>query len=162
MERFEEAVPLYLKACEVEGKTERTVQSYAETLRHFIGAQSTNSNCPTRLAAFGPAHVYLFMGWIRERGVSAGTQHRRQREVKAFFSWCRRMDYVEENPFMRVPMVRREQKVVQPFAKDDITDPPSCLQSRELRGLSHEGDDPLPPRYRGALPSRREGWGEPG
>ena len=35
MERFEEAVPLYLKACEVEGKTERTVQSYAETLRHF-------------------------------------------------------------------------------------------------------------------------------
>ena len=44
--------------------------------------------------------------------VSAGTQHRRQREVKAFFSWCRRMDYVEENPFMRVPMVRREQKVV--------------------------------------------------
>ena len=35
MERFEEAVPLYLKACEVEGKTERTVQSYAETFRHF-------------------------------------------------------------------------------------------------------------------------------
>ena len=53
--------------------------------------------------------------------MSAGTQHRRQREVKAFFSWCRRMDYVEENPFMRVPMVRREQKVVQPFSKDDIT-----------------------------------------
>ena len=38
MERFEEAVPLYLKACEVEGKTERTVQSYAETLHHFIRA----------------------------------------------------------------------------------------------------------------------------
>ena len=71
--------------------------------------------------SFGPAHVYLFMGWVRERGVSAGTQHRRQREVKAFFSWCRRMDYVEENPFMRVPMVRREQKVVQPFSKDDLT-----------------------------------------
>ncbi len=58
------------------------------------------------------------MGWVRDRGVSTGTQHRRQREVKAFFSWCRRMDYVEENPFMRVPMVRREQKVVLPFTKD--------------------------------------------
>ncbi len=53
--------------------------------------------------------------------MSAGTQHRRQREVKAFFSWCRRLDYVDENPFMRVPMVRREQKVVQPFTKDDVT-----------------------------------------
>ena len=30
MERFAEAVPLYLTACTVEGKTERTVQSYAE------------------------------------------------------------------------------------------------------------------------------------
>ena len=76
---------------------------------------------PNSVRAFGPAHVYLFMGWVRDRGVSAGTQHRRQREVKAFFSWCRRMDYVEENPFMRVPMVRREQKVVQPFTKDDLT-----------------------------------------
>ena len=120
MERFEEAVPLYLKACEVEGKTERTVQSYAETLRHVRRAVD-QLQLPNSVRAFRPAHVYLFMGWVRERGVSAGTQHRRQREVKAFFSWCRRMDYVEENPFMRVPMVRREQKVVQPFAKEDVT-----------------------------------------
>ena len=30
------------------------------------------------------------------------------------------MGYVDENPFMRVPMVRREQKVVQPFSAQDI------------------------------------------
>ena len=89
MERFEEAVPLYLKACEVEGKTERTVQSYDETLRHFRRAVD-QLQLPNSVRAFGPAHVYLFMGWVRDRGVSAGTQHRRQREVKAFFSWCRR------------------------------------------------------------------------
>ena len=135
MERFEEAVPLYLKACEVEGKTERTVQSYDETLRHFIRAVD-QLQLPNSVRAFGPAHVYLFMGWVRDRGVSAGTQHRRQREVKAFFSWCRRMGYVEENPFMRVPMVRREQKVVQPFSKEDITallgacNPATCVGSR--------------------------------
>ena len=119
---LDQLVPLYLKACTVEGKTDRTVQSYAETLRQFRRAGRRAWQLPdSDVAAFGPAHVYLFMGWVRERGVSAGTQHRRQREVKAFFSWCRRMDYVEENPFMRVPMVRREQKVVQPFTKDDLT-----------------------------------------
>ena len=117
---LDQLIPLYLTACTVEGKTDRTVQSYAETLRQFQRAVR-ELGLPEDLEAFGPAHVYLFMGWVRERGVSAGTQHRRQREVKAFFSWCRRMDYVEENPFMRVPMVRREQKVVQPFAKDDLT-----------------------------------------
>ena len=70
---------------EVEGKTERTVQSYAETLRHFRRAVD-QLQLPNSVRAFGPAHVYLFMGWVRDRGVSAGTQHRRQREVKAFFS----------------------------------------------------------------------------
>ena len=79
MERFEEVVPLYLKACEVEGKTDRTVQSYAETLRHFRRAVD-QLQLPNSVRAFGPAHVYLFMGWVKERGVSAGTQHRRQRE----------------------------------------------------------------------------------
>ena len=77
-------------------------------------AQSTNSNCLTRLEPSDRRMSISSWGWVRERGVSAGTQHRRQREVKAFFSWCRRMDYVEENPFMRVPMVRREQAVVVP------------------------------------------------
>src|SRR4051812_22380586 len=107
MTTLEEAVPLYLKACEVEGKTDRTVQSYAETLRHFKSAVR-DVGLPIAIEAFKPAHVYLFMGWVKDRGVTSGTQHRRQREVKAFFSWCRRMGYVEENPFMRVPMVRRE------------------------------------------------------
>ena len=117
---LDQLIPLYLTACTVEGKTDRTVQSYAETLRQFRRAVD-KLDLLVSIEAFGPAHVYLFMGWVRERGVSAGTQHRRQREVKAFFSWCRRMDYVGENPFMRVPMVRREQKVVQPFSKDDVT-----------------------------------------
>ena len=61
-------IPLYLTACEVEGKTERTVQSYAETLRHFRRAVD-QLQLPASARAFGPAHVYLFMGWVRERGV---------------------------------------------------------------------------------------------
>ena len=119
MATFEDLVPLYLKACEVEGKTERTIQSYAETLRQFRSAQPL-LELPETVEWFQPAHVYLFLSWVRERGVTAGTQHRRQRETKAFFSWCRRMGYLDDNPFMRVPMVRREQKVVQPFNKEDI------------------------------------------
>ena len=119
MATIDDLVPLYLKACEVEGKTPRTVQSYRETLRHFWAAVLA-LGLPDDVEAFRPPHVYLFMGSVRDRGVSDGTQHRRQREVKAFFSWCKRMDYIDDNPFMRVPMVRREQKVVQPFSKEDI------------------------------------------
>ena len=60
METFKEAVPLYLKACEVEGKTERTVQSYAETLRHFSRAvgelQLPNSVGSLRAGTCLPVH----------------------------------------------------------------------------------------------------------
>ena len=116
---FDELLPLYLTACGVEGKTERTVQSYAETLKQFASAV-VKLNLSAEAAAFLPAHVYLFLGWVKDRGVTPGTQHRRQREVKAFFSWCRRMGFIDENPFMRVPMVRRESKLVQPFSADDV------------------------------------------
>lgn len=117
---LDELIPLYLQACEVEGKTPRTVQSYRETLKHFRAAVEILT-LPTEVASFKPAHVYLFMANVRARGVSDSTQHRRQREVKAFFSWCKRMDYLPDNPFMRVPMVRREQKVIQPFSREDVT-----------------------------------------
>ena len=35
--------------------------------------------------------------------MSAGTQPRRQHEAKAFFSWCRRMGHVDENPYHARP-----------------------------------------------------------
>jgi site-specific recombinase XerD len=93
---FQQLIPLYLTACAVEGKTDRTVQSYAETLRQFTTAVS-QLVLPLHAQRFEPAHVYRFLGWVRDRGVTPGTQHRRQREVKAFFSWCRRMGYVDDN-----------------------------------------------------------------
>ena len=46
--------PLYLTACTVEGKTDRTVQSYAETLRQFRRA-GRELGLPEDLAAFRPA-----------------------------------------------------------------------------------------------------------
>jgi hypothetical protein len=64
MAALQDLVPLYLKACEVEGKTDRTVQSYAETLRHFQTACDQLS-LPREVESFKPAHVYLFMGWSR-------------------------------------------------------------------------------------------------
>ena len=133
---LDEIVPLYLKACEVEGKTYRTVQAYAETLRFFRQAV-TAVPLPDAVEAFLPAHVYLFMGWVKDRGVSASTQHRRQREMKAFFSWCRRLGYVAENPFMRCrwcdasrkycsPLVRKRSAVFSRFATRTATSAAAC------------------------------------
>ncbi len=62
MERFEDAVPLYLTACTVEGKTDRTVQSYAETLRHFRRAVD-QLQLPDSVRAFGRMSTCSWAGY---------------------------------------------------------------------------------------------------
>ena len=51
---LDQLIPLYLTACTVEGKTDRTVQSYAETLRQFRRAVD-KLDLPVSIEAFGPA-----------------------------------------------------------------------------------------------------------
>ena len=71
MERFEEAIPLYLTACTVEGKTDRTVQSYAETLRHFRRAVD-QLQLPNSVRAFGAGAC------LSLHGLGAGARRERR------------------------------------------------------------------------------------
>ena len=72
---LEAAIAAYLTACEVEGKTPRTVQAYAETLGRFRTVCAAEG-LPDRVAAFRAAHVYRFLKVIADSGVSLGTRHR--------------------------------------------------------------------------------------
>ena len=58
MPALDQLIPLYLTACTVKGKTDRTVQSYDGTLRQFQRA-GRELGLAEDVAAFGPAHVYL-------------------------------------------------------------------------------------------------------
>src|SRR5215210_5729280 len=69
---LEKLVHLYLKACAVEGNTERTVQSYGETLGQFQRACG-EIDLPQDVSLFTAAHVYLFLAWVVDRGVGSGT-----------------------------------------------------------------------------------------
>ena len=113
------AIAAYLAACEVEGKTLRTVQAYAETLGRFR-AICVAEGLPDRVADFRPAHVYAFLKVIAESGASLGTRHRRFRETRAFFSWCTRMGGCAASPFTGIANVKVEQKVIQPLSKEKI------------------------------------------
>ena len=113
------AIEEYLLACEIEGKSPRTVQAYRETLRIF------RRNCvadglPTTVAAFRAGHIYQFLKTIQDTGVSIGTRHRRFRETRTLFSWCLRIGYCERNPFAGIPNVKLEQKIIQPYTPDEV------------------------------------------
>jgi integrase/recombinase XerC len=116
---LQNAVTTYLSACRGEGKTERTLQAYEETLRQLIDA-GVAADFPEPISAFNTRHAYQFLDATRSRGVSLGTQHRRFREARAFFSWCERMGYIDVHPFKGVTNVRPDTKVIEPFTRNDI------------------------------------------
>ena len=119
MALLHELAETYLTACDVEGKARSTIRGYRESLTRLqeVGARL---EFPAEVEAFTVQHVYAFLGALRERGASRAYQHRLHREVKAFFSWCKRFDVVSENVFARVPLVKLEQQIVQPFSTDDV------------------------------------------
>ena len=119
MPPIDELVQTYLAACSVEGKSVNTIASYRASLTDFrrTGAKLA---LPGDLAGYTVADVYAFLLDVQGRHASPAYQHRRHREVKAFFSWCKRMDFVQENVFARVPLVRLEQQIIQPFSPEDI------------------------------------------
>ena len=119
MHLLNELAQTYLTACDVEGKARSTIRGYRESLTR-LQEVGVRLEFPAEVEAFTVQHVYAFLGALRERGASRAYQHRLHREVKAFFSWCKRFDVITENVFARVPLVKLEQQIVQPFSTDDV------------------------------------------
>ena len=103
----------------------RTVQAYKESLGQFLEV-ATIEGFAGDITKIKAPHIYAFLGWVKDRGVSTGTQHRRYRETRAFISWCIRMGHMETNPFDGIPNVRPETKVIRPFSRGEITRILSC------------------------------------
>ena len=118
MARIDDTIATYLTAIEVERKTPRTIASYAQSLEDFrrVGRRS---GLPEAIEEYEVEHVYAFLGDLRRRGAAPGYQNHRHREVRTFFSWCRKMRLVEENVFARVPYAAQEQKIYPPFSRDE-------------------------------------------
>jgi ADP-ribosyl-[dinitrogen reductase] hydrolase len=119
MAELDEQIATYLRAIEVEGKTRATQQSYANTLADFRRVGRT-LGLPDRSHEYAVADVYRFLSALRERRASPAFQHRRHREVKACFSWLKRMGFVDDNVFARVPLVKRPSLLKAPFSPADV------------------------------------------
>jgi site-specific recombinase XerD len=109
----------YLMAIEIEGKTPRTVKTYGETLARFLRI-GREIELPNDATDFRARDIYAFLKAVADTGVSLGTRHRRHREVRAFFSWMLRMRYIDRHPFIGIPNVRVEQKVIRPLSEEQI------------------------------------------
>ncbi len=114
-----ELASTYLTAYAVEGKSPNTIRGFRQSLER-LQEVSRERGLPTLAEDFTVAEVYEYLAALRERVHSRAYQHRLHREVKAFFSWCLRMGILEQNVFARVPLVKLEQQIVQPFSVEQV------------------------------------------
>ena len=128
--QIDEVIRIYLSAVVTEGKSPRTVESYRNSLADFRRV-SRALGLPNEVDAIEVPHVYAYLADIRARrgrgatggGTSSAYQNHHHRTLKAFFTWCQRMDYVDaerKHVFARVPLSRVEKKVGRPFSDEQV------------------------------------------
>ena len=113
------AIELYLTACRVEGKQPNTVVAYRETLMMFLGVAG-KMGFAHDVRAITTEHIYQWLGWVKDRGVTDETLHRRHREAKFIFVWLIRLGVVDANPFDPIKNVQIPKRVVQAIKPEHI------------------------------------------
>lgn len=95
------------------GEAPRTVVAYRATLRCFLLTVEVD-----RAEDVTAEHVYAYLRGCR--GLATESRHRYFHEVRCFFNWLVDAGYIEKSPFRGMKNVRLPQRVVQPFAPDDL------------------------------------------
>ena len=129
MAQIDDLIATYLNAVETEGKSVRTIKSYRDSLASFrlVGRRL---GFPDAVGDHDVTHVYAFLAELRARRGRSGRatttpiyQNHHHRTLGAFFSWCRRMGYLDAertHVFARVPLARIERKAPRPFSEEEI------------------------------------------
>ena len=129
MAQIDDLIATYLNAVETEGKSVRTIKSYRDSLATFrlVGRRL---GFPDAVEDHDVTHVYAFLAEVRARRGRSGRatttpiyQNHHHRTLGAFFSWCRRMGYLDAertHVFARVPLARIERKAPRPFSEEEI------------------------------------------
>ena len=101
MAQIDDLIATYLNAVETEGKSVRTIKSYRDSLASFrlVGRRL---GFPDAVGDHDVTHVYAFLAELRARRGRSGRatttpiyQNHHHRTLGAFFSWCRRMGYLD-------------------------------------------------------------------
>ena len=125
MAPIDQNISTYLIAIEIEGKTPLPERLWKAELT-------------SELAEVLKMATVLVAGRCSPAAERAqGTRRRgspRTREVRAFFSWCLRMDMVESNVFSRVPLAKQEKKIRLPFEQRDVVRLLGTLDRSSLKG----------------------------
>lgn len=119
---------MFLAAKKIEGCSERTIQYYEVTVKHFLKQIST----PIRKISTDEIRAYL-VDYQKINNCSKVTLDNIRRNLSSFFSWLEEEDYLLKSPMRRIHKIKTKtvvKETISDEAIEKIRD--SCDESRDL------------------------------
>ena len=121
---------MFLTAKKVQGCTDRTIEYYCYTLKHFLDS----INIP--LAAVDVMHIryYIANREVKDH-VSKCTQNNEARCISSLFSWLTNEEYINKNPMLRLGKIKEPKKKKKAFSSIEIEKMRSKLETGMDRAI---------------------------
>ena len=124
----EEYLQMFLNAKKIEGCSERTVQYYQVTIKHFLRA------IDTKVQKISTEEIRQYL--VDYQGIndcSKTTVDNIRRNISSFFSWLEEEDYILKNPMRRIHKIKATQVVKTIISDEEIEKlRGSCQHARDL------------------------------
>lgn len=119
MPSFDELAATYLSACRVEGKSPRTIATYAQSIRVWQKT-AAELHFPEDADDLSVTQVYQFLAAVQAGGATRGYQRRLHLELRTFLSWCVRMGLLTTNILDKLVPIKRDEVLIQPFLPAEV------------------------------------------
>lgn len=124
----EEYLQMFLNAKKIEGCSERTVQYYQVTIKHFLRA------IQTKIQKITTEEIRQYL--VDYQGIndcSKTTVDNIRRNISSFFSWLEEEDYILKSPMRRIHKIKATKIVKTIISDEDIEKLRGCCQhARDL------------------------------
>jgi len=111
----------FLYACEAEGKTPATVESYRENLARFQkGVRELE--LPRQPALISRDHVRRYLAHLREAGAATATVNDRLTVLKLWFKWLVAEGLAEGHPTDGINKAKQDRKVLATLSPEQVRD----------------------------------------
>lgn len=124
----EEYLQMFLNAKKIEGCSERTVQYYQVTIKHFLRA------IDTKVQKISTEEIRQYL--VDYQGIndcSKTTIDNIRRNISSFFSWLEEEDYILKSPMRRIHKIKATQVVKTIISDEEIEKlRGSCQHARDL------------------------------
>jgi len=109
----------YLISCKSEGKTNKTLITYGETIIYFIRFLSSN-NYSINITDITGNHIRQFLSTYFSQDNLSSTANSYYRVLRTFFNWIISEGIIEKSPMYNIKPPKIPKTIIKPFSNEDI------------------------------------------